>query len=44
LLLDPFIYDNIICNAANIKFPGGKKPSKGAKGRAILRELVEKSI
>lgn len=45
LLMDPFIHKYILSKRPQtISTKTGKKPSKGAHGRALLRELVKTSI
>lgn len=44
LLMDPFIHKYILSKRPQTVLKTGKKPSKGAHGRAVLRELVKSSI
>ena len=44
LLLDPFIDKHIVSKRGTQPTKTGKKPSKGAYGRAILRQLVQDAI
>ena len=44
LLLDPFIDKYIVSKRGTQLTKTGKKPSKGAYGRAVLRQLVADSI